>query len=210
MADDYDDDYEDDAEPEGVDHAAQLQRDGSGKLQFTLTLTGQAADAYNEMLLTAEVAKGLKAEGQEIKAEKVALENEEDKDGTLTLMLSIDISGVSGGGAALAEKLVGASFYDAGGRVSGVKVEGVPFAGGNRTTPAAGGAASPAAAAADDDDDDENYDDDEFEEGRAWEAAQKKLALARDLHALRLSLSTDASDDGRVAHPTLPPRHERP
>ena len=45
MADDYDDDYEDDAEPEGVDHAAQLQRDGSGKLQFTLTLTGQAADA---------------------------------------------------------------------------------------------------------------------------------------------------------------------
>ena len=60
------------------------------------------------MLLATEVAKGLKAEGQEIKAEKVALENEEDKDGTLTLMLSIDISGVSGGGAALAEKLVGA------------------------------------------------------------------------------------------------------
>ena len=89
-------------------------------------------------------------------------------------------------GAALAEKLVGASFYDSAGRVSGVTVEGVPFAG-----------AAPTAAA--DDDDDDGYDDDEFEEDRAWDAAQKKLQLARDLHALRLSLSTDASDDGRRA-----------
>ncbi len=169
--------------------------DGSGKLRFKLTLSGDAASNYNDMLLTAEIAKGLRAEGQEVAADKVHPESEDDQGDTIALMLSIDISGASGGGAALAEKLVGASFYDSAGRVSGVTVEGVPFAG-----------AAPTAAA--DDDDDDGYDDDEFEEDRAWDAAQKKLQLARDLHALRLSLSTDASDDGRVAHPTLAKRVE--
>ena len=81
------------------------------------------------MLLTAEIAKGLRAEGQEVAADKVHPESEDDQGDTIALMLSIDISGASGGGAALAEKLVGASFYDSAGRVSGVTVEGVPFVG---------------------------------------------------------------------------------
>mgnify|MGYP001296771952 CR=1 FL=1 len=60
--------------------------DGSGKLRFKLTLSGDAASNYNDMLLTAEIAKGLRAEGQEVAADKVHPESEDDQGDTIALV----------------------------------------------------------------------------------------------------------------------------